>query len=144
MNDTIAAISTAWGEAGIAIVRVSGPDTVPLACSVLRFGSSGFPPPREMRLASLLDEKGEVCDQVLAVRFISPKSYTGEDMVEIQTHGGSLVARMCLEALTRRGARIAEPGEFTRRAFPNGRMDLSQSGPSRRGPFPRGGAVASC
>ncbi|MBQ9565898.1 MAG: tRNA uridine-5-carboxymethylaminomethyl(34) synthesis GTPase MnmE [Synergistaceae bacterium] len=127
MSDTIAAISTAWGEAGIAIVRVSGPDTVPLACSVLRFGSSGFPPPREMRLASLLDEEGEACDQVLAVRFISPKSYTGEDMVEIQTHGGSLVARMCLEALTRRGARIAEPGEFTRRAFLNGRMDLSQS-----------------
>ena len=126
-SDTIAAISTAWGEAGIAVVRVSGPDAVSLARGVLRFGPSGFPPPREMRLAALLDENGEPVDQVLAVHFAAPRSYTGEDVVEVQTHGGSLVAQTCLRSLLRRGARIAEPGEFTRRAFLNGRMDLSQA-----------------
>ena len=126
-TDTIAAIATAWGEAGVAIVRLSGPDAVPLARTTLRFGASGFPPPREMRLAALLDDAESVIDQVLVVRFEAPRSYTGEDVVEIHTHGGTLVAQFCLEALLRRGARPAEPGEFTRRAFLNGRIDLSQS-----------------
>ena len=126
-TDTIAAIATAWGEAGVAIVRLSGPDAVPLARTTLRFGASGFPPPREMRLAALLDDAESVIDQVLVIRFEAPRSYTGEDVVEIHTHGGTLVAQFCLEALLRRGARPAEPGEFTRRAFLNGRIDLSQS-----------------
>ena len=124
--DTIAAISTAWGEAGIAIVRVSGPEAAATARSVLRLGPSGLPP-REMRLAALLDEAGRPIDQALAVHFPAPHSYTGEDVVEIHTHGGTLVAQLCLEALLRRGVRLAEPGEFTRRAFLNGRIDLSQS-----------------
>ena len=127
LSDTIAAIATAWGEAGVAIVRLSGPDAVPLARTTLRLGKGGFPPPREMRLASLLDDRESVIDQVLVVRFEAPRSYTGEDVVEIHTHGGTLVAQLCLEALLRRGARLAEPGEFTRRAFLNGRIDLSQS-----------------
>ena len=126
-TDTIAAISTAWGEAGVAIVRVSGPDAVELARGLLRFGPSGFPPPRIMRLAALLDEGGEPIDQVLAVHFPAPRSYTGEDVAEIHTHGGTLVAQLCLASLIARGARVAEPGEFTRRAFLNGRMDLSQA-----------------
>ena len=126
-SETIAAISTAWGEAGIAIVRMSGPDAVPLARTVLRMGPRGFPPPREMRLASLLDEADNAIDQVLVVHFAAPNSFTGEDIVEIHTHGGTLVVQLCLEGLLRRGARLAEPGEFTRRAFLNGRMDLSQA-----------------
>lgn len=127
LSDSIAAIATAWGEAGVAIVRLSGPDAVPLARTALRFGPNGFPPPREMRLAALLDDAESPIDQVLVVHFAAPRSYTGEDVVEIHTHGGTLVAQLCLEALIRRGARLAEPGEFTRRAFLNGRIDLSQS-----------------
>ena len=127
LSDSIAAIATAWGEAGVAIVRLSGPDAVPLARTALRFGPNGFPPPREMRLAFLLDDRESPIDQVLVVHFAAPRSYTGEDVVEIHTHGGTLVAQLCLEALIRRGARLAEPGEFTRRAFLNGRIDLSQS-----------------
>ncbi|MDR1048846.1 MAG: tRNA uridine-5-carboxymethylaminomethyl(34) synthesis GTPase MnmE, partial [Synergistaceae bacterium] len=127
--DTIAAIATAWGEAGIAVVRVSGPRAVELAESVLRFrrGAEGFSVPRVMRLASFVDGSGAVLDEVLAVCFRSPKSYTGEDAVEIHVHGGTLAAQVCLENLVRRGARRAEPGEFTKRAFLNGRIDLSQA-----------------
>ncbi|MBR1671483.1 MAG: tRNA uridine-5-carboxymethylaminomethyl(34) synthesis GTPase MnmE [Fretibacterium sp.] len=129
-TETIAAVSTAWGEAGIAVVRVSGPGAVDAAGAVLRFGPKGFPPPREMRLAALLDASGEAIDRVLAVYFAAPRSYTGEDVVEVHTHGGTLVARMCLEALLSRAAvpvRLAGPGEFTRRAYLNGRLDLSQA-----------------
>ena len=109
-SDTIAAISTAWGEAGIAIVRVSGPDAVHLARGLLRFGPSGFPPPREMRLAALLDDSGAPIDQGLVGLFPGPRSYTGEDVAEIHVHGGTLVAQMCLASLVKRGARVAEPG----------------------------------
>lgn len=130
---TIAAVSTAWGEAGIAVLRVSGPGAIPLGRAALRFGPSGFPPPREMRLATLLDAEKKPIDRVLAVHFPAPRSYTGEDVLEIQTHGGALVARLGLDALLAHGARllvsvrVAEPGEFTRRAFLNGRMDLAQA-----------------
>jgi tRNA modification GTPase len=128
VSDTIAAIATAWGEAGIAIVRISGASAVKMAGTVLCFKEgAGFPPPRVMRLASLTDEGGRVVDQVLAVRFQAPKSYTGEDVVEIHTHGGTLAAQLCLEGLIRAGVRLAEPGEFTKRAFLSGRIDLSQS-----------------
>jgi tRNA modification GTPase len=127
-SDTIAAIATAWGEAGIAIVRISGASAVKAAGAVLRFKEGAeFPPPRVMRLASLTDECGRVVDQVLAVHFQAPKSYTGEDVVEIHTHGGALAAQLCLEGLIRAGVRLAEPGEFTKRAFLSGRIDLSQS-----------------
>ena len=80
-----------------------------------------------MRLANLTDDAGLSIDRVLVVHFAAPQSYTGEDVVEIHTHGGTLVAQLCLESLVRRGARLAEPGEFTKRAFLNGRIDLSQS-----------------
>jgi len=128
-QDTIVAIATAWGEAGIAIVRISGPSAMELSKSVLRFkaGSGNNPPPRLMRLAYLTGDDGNAIDQVLTVYFQSPKSYTGEDLVEIHTHGGTLAAQLCVEALIRRGARPAEPGEFTRRAFLNGRIDLPQA-----------------
>jgi len=137
-QETIAAISTAWGESGIAIVRASGDDACEIAAKILE-----TPEPldkveaRKMQLSKLFDkpigdEKSEkiardVIDNVLVVRFASPKSYTGEDMVEIHTHGGSLVSQLCLELLVRAGANIAEPGEFTKRAFLNGRIDLSQA-----------------
>lgn len=134
-QDTIAAISTAWGESGIAIVRISGEDACEIAAKILK-----TPEPldkveaRKMQLANLLDKPAgdekttrDIIDSVLVVRFASPKSYTGEDIVEIHTHGGSLVSQLCVEMLVRAGARIAEPGEFTKRAFLNGRIDLSQA-----------------
>ena len=126
--DTIAAIATARGEAGIAIVRLSGPRSRRIADEVLSLAQPmKNTPPRRVRNGYLLDEKGERVDQVLAVWFASPKSYTGEEVVEVHTHGGTLVASKCLELLICRGARLAEPGEFTRRAFLNGRIDLTQA-----------------
>ena len=124
MNDTIAAISTALGEGAIAIVRISGPDAVSVARKLL--ARQDFPEHGRMYLTTLLDD-GEVVDRVMCVNFKSPKSYTGEDIVEIHTHGGILAAQTCLELALRNGARIAEAGEFTRRAFVNGHIDLSQA-----------------
>ena len=124
-HDTIAAISTALGHSGIAVVRISGPDAVFVARHLLK--RQEFPEAGRMYLTSLLDSDGTVIDRVLAVRFAAPKSYTREDIVEVHTHGGSLIARTCLELAVRNGARLAEPGEFTRRAFVNGRIDLAQA-----------------
>ena len=137
-QDTIAAISTAWGESGIAIVRVSGEDACDIAAKILH-----TPVPlhkaeaNKLQLSKLLDKPAgddnlekttrDVLDNVLVARFQSPRSYTGEDIVEIHTHGGSLVSQLCLELLVRAGARIALPGEFTKRAFLNGRIDLCQA-----------------
>ena len=125
MTDTIAAISTALGEGAIAIVRISGPDAVFVAKKILT--RQNFPEPSRMYLTNLHDDEGNLVDRVLCVWFKSPKSYTGEDVVEIHTHGGIFAARKCLELALMNGARLAEPGEFTRRAFVNGRIDLTQA-----------------
>ncbi|MBQ9432679.1 MAG: tRNA uridine-5-carboxymethylaminomethyl(34) synthesis GTPase MnmE [Synergistaceae bacterium] len=124
-HDTIAAISTALGHSGIAVVRISGLDAVNVAHKLVK--RQDFPEAGRMYLTSLCDSDGRVIDRVLAVRFARGKSYTGEDVIEIHTHGGSLVARTCLELAVRNGARMAEAGEFTRRAFLNGRIDLAQA-----------------
>ncbi|MBQ3693187.1 MAG: tRNA uridine-5-carboxymethylaminomethyl(34) synthesis GTPase MnmE [Synergistaceae bacterium] len=125
MNDTIAAISTALGESGIAIIRISGPDAVNVSGHILT--RKIFDEPGRMYLTGLIDSGKNIIDRVLAVHFMRPKSYTGEDIVEIHTHGGMLIAKLCLELALTNGARLAEPGEFTRRAFINGRIDLSQA-----------------
>lgn len=124
MTGTIAAISTALGEGAISIVRISGPDAVSVARKIL--ARHDFPEHGRMYLTTLVAD-GEAVDRVLCVHFKSPKSYTGEDVIEIHTHGGILAARTCLELALSNGARIAEPGEFTRRAFVNGHIDLSQA-----------------
>ncbi len=126
-GDTIAAISTAWGNSGIAIVRVSGPKAWDVARRHVRLARDAPLRPRFARNASLLDEAGEVIDHILVLPFRAPRSYTGEDLVELHTHGGSLAAQRCLELLFASGARMALPGEFTRRAYENGRIDLSQA-----------------
>lgn len=127
-SDIIAAIGTAWGEAGIAIVRISGEGSRELAGELLSLAAPlTETPARFLRNGTLLDDKGDPIDQVLAVWFAPPKSYTGEELVEIHTHGGTLVARKCLDLLLCGGARLAEPGEFTRRAFLSGRIDLTQA-----------------
>ncbi|MBR1486056.1 MAG: 50S ribosome-binding GTPase, partial [Synergistaceae bacterium] len=125
VESTIAAISTALGVGGIAIIRVSGFEAVNISTKILT--RKNFDIPGKLYLTNLIDNDGNILDRVLAVRFEKPKSYTGEDVFEIHTHGGIFIARLCLELLLQNGARAALPGEFTRRAFINGRIDLSQA-----------------
>jgi tRNA modification GTPase len=128
-NDTIAAISTPYGTGAIAIVRMSGKDSFAIASSVLK-----CPVPFE-KIAShrvvhgkVVDpESGETVDDVLVVKMDSPSTFTGEDTVEINCHGGIVIQRRVLGLLLKYGARPAEPGEFTKRAFLNGRIDISQA-----------------
>ncbi len=124
-SDTIAAISTAQGSSGIAVIRISGALSVDIAVKILTrrdFNTAGV-----MKLTSLIDSGGNVLDRVLSVFFAAPKSYTGENIIEIHTHGGMTIARKCLELVIENGARLAEPGEFTKRAFLNGRIDLAEA-----------------
>jgi tRNA modification GTPase len=121
--DAIAAIATAAGRGGIGVVRVSGANLLPLAIAVL--GKS--PVLRCATYSSFYDAQGEVIDQGIALYFKSPNSYTGEDVLELQGHGGSAVLQLVLMRCLELGARIAQPGEFTQRAFLNGKLDLAQA-----------------
>lgn len=126
--ETIAAIATAPGLGGVAIIRLSGPEAYTIADGITRLKT-----PPSQRIAntfvhtSLYATNGEVLDDALILFFRAPHSYTGEDTVEFQTHGGAVVAQQVLERLYQLGARPAGPGEFTRRAFLNGRLDLTQA-----------------
>lgn len=126
-RDTIVAIATPAGRGGLGIVRLSGDCSRAIAGGLLRF-------PQEPRwrswtseLAGLVDDAGVLIDQVVVTFFESPRSYTAEDVVEIACHGAPTVLRMCLERAVLQGARLAEPGEFTLRAYLNGRIDLPQA-----------------
>lgn len=121
--DTIAAIATAAGRGGIGIVRVSGPDVARVAAGVL----GALPPPRKATVFGFHSADGCVIDRGIALHFPGPCSYTGEDVLELQGHGGPVVLRMVLAACLGSGARLAEPGEFTKRAFLNGKLDLAQA-----------------
>jgi tRNA modification GTPase len=124
--DTVAAVATPQGRGAVALLRVSGPD----ALGVLRRVAPGLQDvhPRVQRLAALRHpESGELLDRGLVTYFASPASYTGEDTLEIATHGGVLTPQLVLDALLAAGARPAEPGEFTRRAYLNGKLDLLQA-----------------
>ena len=126
MCETIAAISTAYGEGGIGIIRISGPE----ALGILRrvFVCKGNIASRRMAFGKIVDpDTDAVIDEVLAVYMKAPTTYTGEDVAEINCHGSVVALRKTLALVLRQGARMAEPGEFTKRAFLNGRMDLSQS-----------------
>ena len=125
-SDTIAAISTPYGAAGIAIIRMSGAESVSIAAKVLTRNNFDLNTAGVMKLSYLKDSDSKILDKVYSVYFAAPKSYTGENIVEIHTHGGIALAKTCLELLISNGARIAEPGEFTRRAFLNGRIDLTE------------------
>jgi len=127
-EDIITALATAWGEGGISIVRLSGDGCVTLAGKVFcgRKKLSDYPP-RYLALGKLRENNSAFFDEALAVRFEKGASYSGEESVEIHCHGGALPAQRCIEELCSRGARLAQPGEFTRRAFINGRIDLSQA-----------------
>jgi tRNA modification GTPase len=127
MTDTIAAIATPLGAGGLGVLRLSGPAAFAIADGVFRTKTPlSQTPPRAARLGDLHDG-GAVIDQALALAFRAPHSYTGEDVVEFSCHGGPALLRAGLDLLLRRGARAAGPGEFTQRAFLNGKMDLSQA-----------------
>ncbi|MBC2607214.1 tRNA uridine-5-carboxymethylaminomethyl(34) synthesis GTPase MnmE [Pelagicoccus albus] len=124
-NDTIVALATPSGESAIALVRVSGPLCEQIALSA--FARNKSPSPRFAYHSSYRSQSGDVLDDVVYTLFRGPKSYTGEDVLEIGCHGNPLIATRLLEDLMSRGCRQSEPGEFTRRAFLNGRMDLTQA-----------------
>ncbi|MEF2229314.1 MAG: tRNA uridine-5-carboxymethylaminomethyl(34) synthesis GTPase MnmE, partial [Pseudodesulfovibrio sp.] len=128
-KDTIAAVATPPGEGGVGIVRVSGPQSRALALALFRAKNPAFADftPYRMHYGRLLDREGRVLDDVLAVFMPGPNSFTGEDVAELHCHGGRAVLAAVLAELTARGARLAERGEFTYRAFMNGRMDLTQA-----------------
>lgn len=121
--ETIAAVATPPGRGGIGIVRVTGPKVPEIANAVL----GRLPEPRTTALCSFRDATGECVDEGIALYFQAPHSYTGEAVLELQGHGGPVVTHAVLGAVLDAGARLADPGEFTRRAFLNGRLDLAQA-----------------
>lgn len=126
MTPTIFAPATAPGRAGVAIIRISGP-LADAALSVLTAGGP-LPPPRRAARVTVRGEDGEQIDDGLALRFPAPASFTGEDVVELHLHGSRAVIEAVMALLSaQEGLRVAEPGEFTRRAFENGKMDLTQA-----------------
>src|ERR1039457_6159227 len=128
MDDTIAAISTPIGEGGIAIVRVSGPNALAVADPIFhsRDGRVSEFPTHTLHFGTI-GRNGEIIDQVMLGVMRAPRTYTKEDTVEINCHGGVLTARKILALCLQSGARLAEPGEFTKRAFLNGRLALTQA-----------------
>lgn len=121
--DTIAAPATPAGTAAIALLRISGPDTSAIARAL----AGGLPEPRQALRADYHDLAGRLVDDVLLTFYRGPASYTGEDTLEISCHGNPYIVQRVFEDLLQRGCRAAGPGEFTQRAFLNGRMDLSQA-----------------
>ena len=126
MNDTIAAISTAIGVGGISIIRLSGSNAIPIASKCFTGKDLNTVPTHTINYGYIKD-KDEIIDEVLVTVMKAPKTYTTEDIVEINCHGGLVPTRRILETVLNNGARLAEPGEFTKRAFLNGRIDLVKS-----------------
>ncbi|MEE0772800.1 MAG: tRNA uridine-5-carboxymethylaminomethyl(34) synthesis GTPase MnmE [Anaerovoracaceae bacterium] len=129
MEDTIAAVATAYGEGGIGIIRISGEKSHHILKNVFIPASEDkFPISRRMTYGKIIDtEQDDIIDEAMAVYMKGPKTYTAEDVVEIYCHGSIVSLRKTLALVLRKGARLAEPGEFTKRAFLNGRLDLSQA-----------------
>jgi tRNA modification GTPase len=130
-NDTIAAIATALSDSGIGIIRISGDDAIYIVDSIFRSPSGKRiltkVQSHTVHYGYIVDKEENVIDEVMVVVMKAPKSYTTEDTVEINCHGGVLVVQKVLQTVLENGARIAEPGEFTKRAFLNGRIDLSRA-----------------
>lgn len=122
-TDTIAAVATAPGAGGVGIVRLSGPQALAIAAAM----GAGQLRPRRARYARFVDADGEVIDDGIALAFLAPASFTGEDVVELQAHGSPVVLRALVARACALGARPARPGEFSERAFLNGKLDLAQA-----------------
>lgn len=127
LGDTIAAIATPHGRGGIAVIRVSGNDAIATVIRLWKGKNLDALPSHTAHLGKITDINGYVIDQAVATIFRGPRSFTGEDTVELALHGSIWIQRQTLDALVMAGARIAGPGEFSRRAFINGRMDLAQT-----------------
>jgi tRNA modification GTPase len=121
--DTIVAVASAAGRGAVGVIRVSGPRVPQIAAGIL----GGLPAPRRARFSSFLDAQGGSVDEGLALYFPAPASYTGEHVLELQGHGGTLVVDMVLKRLLELGCRMARPGEFSERAFLNGKIDIAQA-----------------
>lgn len=126
-DDTIVALSTPPGVGALGIVRLSGPEALAISKRLVAFTNRKKPEYRCASIGSLIDDKGEVVDQVVLTYFPKPKSYSGEDVVEISCHGSPVILSFAVERAIFLGARLADPGEFTQRAFLNGRIDLAQA-----------------
>ncbi len=122
-SDTICAIATPPGQGGIGIVRLSGPACLEIAKSILGF----VPTPRHAHYSNFLNASGVPIEQGIALYFSSPNSFTGEDILELQGHGGSQIIQEVLKSTLEAGARLVRPGEFSERAFLNGKIDLLQA-----------------
>lgn len=122
-SDTICAVATAPGRSGVGIVRISGPDARRIANSILSFS----PTPRYAHYCNFYSIKGEIIDQGIALFFEGPNSFTGEDVLELQGHGGTIIVNRLCNTVLDFGARIARPGEFSERSFINGKIDLAQA-----------------
>ena len=129
IDDTIAAIATAPGEGGIGIIRISGADSISIASSIFKpfYKENLLDYPNRSLVYGNIVDSDRVIDEVLIARMEGPNSYTAEDVVEINCHGGFISVKKILELVLKNGARLADPGEFTKRAFLNGRIDLSQA-----------------
>ena len=129
MENTIAAIATATGNGGIGIIRISGPETFNIINKIfIPKNKNNEIKGYSIKYGNIVDPKNnEIVDEVLVSYFVHPRSYTTEDICEINTHGGIIVERKILNICIENGARLAEPGEFTKRAFLNGSIDLSQA-----------------
>jgi len=127
LGETIAATATPAGEAALAVVRASGPLAPVLAAAVLGHTEKQAPPPRQATFGHYHALDGKILDQIVLTLFVAPASSTGENLLEIACHGNPLIVRRILEDLFARGCRPAQPGEFTRTAFVNGKLDLSQA-----------------
>ncbi len=128
-QDTICAVSTPAGVGGIAVIRVSGPDAIAIVGKLWRGSPLEQTPGYTARYGSIIDpeREGEMLDQAIITLFRAPASFTGEDVVEVSVHGSRYIQRRLLQLLIGQGARLADPGEFTRRAFANGKLDLTQA-----------------
>ena len=126
MNDTIAAISTALGVGAISIIRVSGNDSLNIVNKIFKGKDLTKVPSHTIHYGHIISNN-EIIDEVLVTVMLSPKTFTKENIVEINSHGGIATTNKVLELVLKSGARLAEPGEFTKRAFLNGRIDLIEA-----------------
>lgn len=127
LSDTIIAQATPPGIGAIAVIRLSGPQAISLVNKVFKGKNLDNQPSHTLHFGKIMDCSGNILDEVLVSLFRNPASYTGEDTIEISCHGSPYIIRQCMQLLTDKGARLAEPGEFTLRAFLNGKLDLSQA-----------------
>ncbi|MDE6512186.1 MAG: tRNA uridine-5-carboxymethylaminomethyl(34) synthesis GTPase MnmE, partial [Muribaculaceae bacterium] len=126
-DDTVMAVATPPGKGALAIIRLSGKDAFKIADYVWKGAELGGCPTHTVHLGNIVDDNGDILDQAIATVFKGPKSFTGEDVVEFSLHGSPWIIREVSNLLIRHGARGADPGEFSRRAYLNGRMDLASA-----------------